>query len=280
MQLNQTLINEYIDLLTAIKMPFVIEVSNYTTRITSENYNVHFLDKEQNLRVFAAAAMITKDLQSVKNPPTTKAENVNYYTTNFGAFGYGFYSDVVHNIDLKSAYATILYNDGFITGKTFDYLSKLPKMERLAAVGMCASRKDIFTHNAAGRITASAQKVNPLSSFFFYCVERTEQIIQDCKVNFLTDSFLFSWVDGMYYLNKNDGYKTLTMDYLKNHYNIESTFTLLTDFEMRIKNDFYKLSYKKDGENDVIKFNIPIPETKLKKQVINYLMSKNYKQCS
>jgi len=53
-------------------------------------------------------------------------------------------TDVIFNIDIKSAYATILKNDGLITQKTFDFINRLPKQERLTAVGMLAGKKNIF----------------------------------------------------------------------------------------------------------------------------------------
>jgi hypothetical protein len=273
MQLTEQIVKDYIDLLKQIKMPFTIEISNYTTRIRSKNYNVHFLKQEQSLRVFAAASMIKKDLLSVKNPPTTDPQNVEYYQTNFG---YAFYSDRVYNIDLKSAYATILYNDGFITGKTYEYLSSLPKMDRLAAVGMCASRKNIFSHSASGAVVAEIEQVNPLSPFFFHCVKKTYDIILDCRARIFNDCFLFSWVDGIYYLNHNESYRTATMAYLETEYSMESTFKLLESFELKIRNGFYKITYTETESREEKSFNIPFPESQVKRALINYLLTKKY----
>ena len=276
LELNEKNIQLYIDLLTKIKMPFVLEVSNYTTRITSENYNIYFVKNEQSLRTFAAAAKVKADLQRVKNPPEIDINKVSYFDTNFKS---EFFSDVCYNIDLKSAYATILYNDGFITGKTYKYLCSLDKMERLAAVGMCASRKEIFTFDKNGNIKSYSENVNPLSCFFFYCVQKTGNIIKDLRQQIFKDCFLFSWVDSVYYLNHNENYKTITQSYLLEEYKIESTFKILSDFEVRLKPEFYKISFleqNKKGEFKKKVFNVPYPETELKRKIVNYLLTKKY----
>lgn len=282
LDLNETNVNKYIDFLKAIKMPFVMEVSNYTTRIISEGYNVHFMKQEQSNRVFGACAKIKSDLKNKEVPEIDMQRNC-YYDTAFK--GDGFYSDFVTNIDLKCAYATILYNDGFIKKKTFDYIKSLPKQDRLAALGMLASRKDIFHHNKNGDVYRIDERVSPLSNFFFYCVQKTEKIIQSYKNEFLSDRFLFSWVDGIYHNSAAEvmEYKGrwLPIDkhaevYFKNEFRMEIKIEILRDFEVQLKNGFYKISFLNMNER-VKKFNIPVPETDLKNKIIHHLLNKNYK---
>lgn len=273
LEMNEANIQLYVDLLKEIRMPFKMEVSNYTTRITSECYNLYFVKNEQSLRTFAAAAKIKSDLMKVKDPPVIDISRVSYFDTNFK---HEFFSDVCHNIDLKSAYASILYNSGYITGSTYKYLSGLDKMERLAAVGMCASRKEIFYHDKNGNIKSHSETVNPLSNFFFFCVEKTGNIIEDLRQQIFRESFLFSWVDSIYYLNDNPNYRTICQEYLIEEYNLESTFKNLFEFEVKMKNEFYKIQFREEGKTRVKQFNIPYPETKLKRQIINYLLTKKY----
>lgn len=273
LEMNEANIQLYVDLLKSIRMPFKMEVSNYTTRITSECYNLYFVKNEQSLKTFAAAAKIKSDLQKVKNPPEIDINTVSYFDTNFK---HEFFSDVCHNIDIKSAYASILYNAGFITGSTFKYLSSLDKMERLAAVGMCASRKEVFFHDRNGNIKSRYELVNPLSNFFFFCVQKTGNIIEDLRQQIFKDSFLFSWVDSIYYLNENENYRTICQEYLLEEYNLESTFKRLNDFEVKMKDEFYKIQFIEEGKTKPKYFNIPYPETQLKRQIINYLLTKKY----
>ena len=269
--LNEKNIRLFIDLLKNAKTPFSMQVSNYTTKIISEPYNVSFVKGLQSNRVFAAASYLKKDLAG-KKIPNVDMKKCDYYDTNFR--GLEFYSDRCFNMDIKEAYAAIVYMDGFITKKTYDYLRKMPKMERLAAVGMLASHKTIFRHDSLGRIIKVDEIINPLSNFFFHCVQKTENIIHDVKNKILQEAFLFSWVDGVYYMNENTGYKNVTMQYLKTEYGLESTFKELNNFEVKIKNQSYRISFLQDGEEKV--FNIPLPVSKLKKEIINYLLNKEY----
>lgn len=253
-------------------MPFVMEVSNYTTRIISQNYNLYFVKKEQANRVFAGYAKIKSDLKDKVLPEIDMSRN-RYYDTCFK--GEGFYSDLVHNIDIKNAYPSILFNAGYIRKETFDYLNKMAKQDKLAALGMLASRKDIFSYSRSGAIIKTEERISPLSNFFFYCVQQTEFIIQSCKTQIFQDYFLFSWVDGIYYLNDNPELQQVCQWYLKEKFNLDSTFQKLTNFEVILKKDSYKIKFLDEKERNKV-FNIPLPETELKLKIINYLLTKKY----
>lgn len=272
LHLNEKNVKLFVDLLKKQKAPFKMTISNYTTKIESKNHNVTFIKSMQSNRVFAAAAFLKRDLKNIPPPDIDMKKNC-YYDTNFK--GMEFYSDLAFNIDIKHAYANILYNDNYISEATLKYLSALPKQDRLAAVGMLASRKVTFNHGRDGKIHGFTEIVNPLSNFFFYCVQRTENIIQDIKNKILKESFLFSWVDGIYYLNDNPAYKEIVQEYLKEEYNLQSSFKKLTEFEVKIKNNSHRISF---NEDDYLKtFNIPMPEMEFKKQICNYLLTKKYK---
>ena len=274
LQLNEKNVKLFVDLLTKIKMPFTLTITNYTTRIESENYNVYFMKNAQSNMTFAAAAKIKKDLKEHK-PPTIDMDKNVYFDSSFKG---EFFSDYAWNIDLKSAYATILFNDGYIKKETFEYLTKLPKAARLAAVGMCASRKTIFYHDANGRVKSFKEEINPLAPFFFYCVQKTEAIIKDLRNKLFGDTFLFSWVDSIYYLNENDTYYNIAIEYLREEYNIQATWKKLENFEVQAKKRNYRVMFdelKEDKKKRKI-FNVPYPETLYKKKIINYLLKKQY----
>ena len=270
--LSQTNVNIYVDILKKMKQPFTIEISNYTTKIISKSYNIHFLKTEQPNRVFAAAAKIKNDLKDFEVPEIDMTRT-KYYDTCFK--GGAFYADKVWNIDIKSAYTSILKNAGYITEETSLYIQNLPKLERLAALGMLASRKEIYVHSASGAVIKMEERINPLSNFFFYCVQETEKIIQMCVNQILYDAFLFSWVDGIYYVNHNPEYHILTQQYLKRDFNLDSTLQQLTDFEVKLHKEFYNISFIDEKMKHKV-FNVPIPETELKKKIIAHLLNKNY----
>lgn len=275
LHLDEKTVKLFVDLLKSQRAAFKMQISNYTTKISSNHYNVTFLKTLQSNMVFAAASYLKKDLSDKPIPDIDMKKNC-YYDTQFK--GNGFYSDVAFNIDIKHAYATILFRDGLISRKTYDYLSRLPKLDRLAAVGMLASKKVIFEHDRAGSIRHFEEDVNPLSNFFFYCVQRTENIIQDVKNKILKDSFLFSWVDGIYYLNENESYRAVTQQYLKDEYGLESTFKRLYEFDVKVKNNSYRIEFNEDDKGDLLKktFNIPFPEINYKREICDYLLTKKY----
>lgn len=249
-----------------------MEVSNYTTRIISKSYNIHFMKGEQSSRTFAAAAKVKKDVSDCVLPEIDMSRNSYYDAVLKGEV---FYADTVYNIDIKNAYPSILYNNGYISTATYEYINKLDKEEKLAALGMLASRKEIFHHNRSGDIVRIEERVNPLSNFFFFCVQKTEHIIQSCKNQILMESFLFSWVDGIYYINHNENYRSITQMHLKKDFNLESSFQVLTEFEVQLKKDHYSITFKDEKGNKKL-FNIPLPESNLKIRIIGHLMSKPY----
>jgi len=121
LHLNEKNVKLFVDLLKAQKAPFKMQLSNYTTKIESEPFNVMFAKTMQSNRVFAAAAYLKSDLNKKQIPDIDMKKNC-YYSTSFN--GDDFYSDVAFNIDIKHAYASILYKDGLISKKTFTYLSR------------------------------------------------------------------------------------------------------------------------------------------------------------
>src|SRR5690349_12206428 len=127
-------IENYIDLHKKMKIPFEMTLTNYTTRIKSDYKDIHFLRSAQSKQMFAAYAMLKKDVTK-KPVPVVDQNALSYYSIGFNQSSK---HQTVYNIDIKSAYATCLFVNGYISKKTFAYLNKLPKLDRLAAVGMLA----------------------------------------------------------------------------------------------------------------------------------------------
>ena len=189
------------------------------------------------------------------------------------------YSETAYLVDIKSAYATILFNDGFISERTYKFICSLPKKARLAAVGMLASRKDVFYFQGE-QLTGHDKIINPLENYFWYCVKRTGEIMDEIKLN---TTPLFYWVDGMYFLHQSDGEKCKEIlnknNYLFSEKKIFSFICEVQNNDERILNDipFYQSSEvteyteltKKNSEFK--KFQIPL-KNKLKEKLINYLM--------
>ena len=165
--LNSESVNAYIDLHKQMKLSFKLSLSTYTARITSNYCDIHFMKSEQPNRVFSAFNSLKSEVVKTKIKPIN-AGKLSYFAENFGFDN--FYTDYIFNIDIKSAYATILKNDGLISEKTFTFISSLPKQERLACVGMLAGKKNIFTINEQGETVTDETIISPTSDYFFHCV--------------------------------------------------------------------------------------------------------------
>ena len=270
--LNPKTVNQYIDLHKKLKIPFTQTISTYTTRIQSSYCDIHFMKTEHPKRVFCAYNKVKADVKKV-DVRKIKTNSLQYYSANFKHDN--FYADVIYNIDIKSAYATILFNDGLISKETFDYLNKLPKMERLASVGMLASKKNIFQIDEKGEVIDEKVIISPTSDYFFYCVKRTSEIV-NLAAKHLGKAFLFSWVDGIYFLQ--DHFSSIKAGHILTEYfnkqNLNTQFEILTDFEVISHNDFYQCNFVKEGKKKFI--NVPKPEYKTMKKITEYLLTKNY----
>jgi len=271
--LTQEVLNQYIDLHKSLKMPYKLTLSTYTARIISNYCDIYFMKAEQPVRVFAAYNKVKLDCKKVP-VAQIKTSTLQYYST---AFQHGdFYADEIYNIDIKSAYASILYNDKLISKKTYDYLIKLPKMERLASVGMLASKKHHYEIDEKGEVTLDRIERSETSDYFFYCVKRTSEIINHVSKH-LGEAFLFSWVDGIYFYQNNEKASISAMkiitDYL-NENNLKASYDKLTEFEVKDKKEYYHCRFLKEGKLKY--FNIPKIESETKNAIINHLLTKSY----
>lgn len=271
--LNADSVNEYIDFHKKMKIPFTLSLSTYTAQIKSNLCDIYFMKSEQPNRVFCAYNKVKKDVTAQKIKKI-KINSLQYYSSNLK--DNDFYSDVIYNVDLKSAYATILYNDGLISKETFDYLNKLPKMERLASVGMLASKKNIFEMDADGEVISEKTEVSETADYFFYCVKRTSEIINFASKH-LGKAFLFSWVDGIYFLQANHKGSIEAGNILKDYFeeqNFKTSFDVLTEFEVIGKPDYYNCNFIKEGKRKFI--NVPRPNNATLNKITEYLLTKTY----
>lgn len=274
--LDATTVNAYMKLHKDMKIPFTLTMSNYTTRIKSYLYDIHFMKQEQSNRVFAAFNMVKSDCKK-KPMPKVNISNVEYFSEAF--MPHDFYSDVLFNFDIKSAYATILFNEGFISKDTFDFINKLPKQERLACVGMLAGKKNIFEIDADGEVESEQTIISETAEYFFYCVRRTHEIIKGAA-QLLGEGFIFSWVDGIYFLENPDTAEKSARIIIEEYFNKKKfrvTFERLTQFEVQVKEDYYHCTYRKvdsAGELEYKVMNVPKKENRALAKISEYLLNK------
>lgn len=258
---------KFIEMLADAELDFDLFASNYTMKIVVNGTNVNFIKNNQSNMVFAAYRKLQSDLSKFKVPDIA-AEEVNYFIHDFKN---EIYSDHVFNIDLKSAYANILFMDNLISLETFKYLTKLQKQDRLAAVGMLASRKEIF-HFKNGQPETVENKRSEFSGFFFYAVKRTSEIMGELK-KICGNDYLFTWVDGIYF-HPVDKIMNECREYLK-EIKFPFSYESLFEFDVKMMPRYVDVTFKKDGK--LKQFALPVQDGQFRKIISDSLINSKYK---
>lgn len=260
-------IQEAITFYTGLKIPFSLTVSNFTVQIDSELEQIAYVKYPRSRKFFSAYQKLVKSINGM--PIYTNEKYLKYHNTGF--IYEKFYADKIYQIDIKSCYASILRNSKLISTETFQYLSTLPKAERLSSVGAMASRKTRFTFNAEGTIEKYEKIKSTMSDFFFYCVQETFKIMSEAAL-LLGKDYLFTWVDAIYFTGEHN--KDRVYNFFTNQHNLDASFSELTEFEVELIEDCFKLQYRKDGVPTYMY--VPTPQQSSKVELENYL--KTYKK--
>lgn len=241
-------------------------MSNYTASLELENVKLKFLTQTLNKRAFIASQMIKRDLKTytANEIELINEERLKYFHHSLKEVNI----KSVINIDLKNAYACVLFNDGFISQKTYKYLLTLPKKDRLASVGMLAYKREIFEFEN-GNLLSSDFEEGEYKNVFFYCVRKVHLIIKEISEMF-EKKFLFSWVDGVYF-------HSVTPELIKAFYYLTEkkyAFTVenLKDFKCRKKDTSFHITFKKGKEIKL--FNIPVSSFNWQNEIYNVLNNK------
>jgi hypothetical protein len=263
-------VNDYIEFLIKEKADFQLRCSNYTMQVVVADSKFNYIKEEQSNAAFAAFSKLKRDLENKKRP-NINAADVSYFVHNFRE---PLFIERVINIDLKSAYATILFNDGLISKETATYLKKLKKKERLAAVGMLASKKEVYDFKD-GEPGPMYEERSDFSPFFFYAVKRTSEIMGELK-KICGNSYLFTWVDGIYFL-PDPGVKEKCQAFLRG-LNFPCSCEHLKEFDVNFLKRSVRVNFKKD--NKLKSFDLPIPDSAFKKAMSKVLLLPNNKSKS
>lgn len=250
-----------------MQIPFEIKISNFTISFKSEMETIDFIKFPRSRKFFSACQKIKSDINGM--PVYINESFIKYYNTGF--IYDKLYADRIFQVDIKSCYASILRNNKLISEDTFKYLSELPKEERLSSVGMMASRKNVFKYGDNGKMLSYDIVKSDYSDYFFYCVQETFKIMNDCKEK-LGDAYLFSWVDAIYFTDESK--MNMIVDHLKEKHNLESTCKILEQFEVEQRKDFYRMRYTSKGKRTFM--NIPMSESVEKQNLLTHLLTKNY----
>jgi hypothetical protein len=184
------------DNLVFLEKDFIVKKSSSTNQIKYNGNNEVFSDSRFNFNVLHRSndlkAELKKSIDFFKNDKET----------GYFLFGKISNNEKIYNIDLSSAYLTILYNTGKISNQLFEKINGLKKADRLKILGMLAYQPFIFSYEK-GKLISTEQQKNEFRPIFFYCVKETFELIYKIK-NKIGSDFVFSWVDGIYFTGEHN----------------------------------------------------------------------------
>jgi hypothetical protein len=151
------------------------------------------------------------------------------------------------NIDITSAYATCLLNSKLISKETYLFLQKIPKTERLPAMGMLA-RNQLIINFEKGEATTHERFTADTAQIFFYIISEINKMMQQV-MHMAGDYFLFYWVDGIFlkYDIPVDLLDEIEAVFLNKNYAVK--YESVKDLEWKREEDSVVITMNKNGEN-------------------------------
>jgi hypothetical protein len=214
-------------------------------------------------KTFGAYAKIKKDIL-IQNlvPPEVDKRMLEYYK--FAPHEKILRAkNTIYNIDIKSAYPSVLINSKIITTETWEYLASLEKKDRLACLGMLAANKIYYFYNQENKLTHIDRDLNPLSGFFNLCIFEIQNIMNEIRAAIGND-FLFYWVDGIYF-NSEKSIPIVKRILEENEY--KYSVEKLKDFSV-YENDSFTFENEK-GESKI--FRMPGFDDRVNKELVKLL---------
>jgi len=230
-----------------MKLDFCIKNSSYSTIIETETNQVRFITNNYSNAVFMAAQKIKSDVTKSDLGKSIMAGHyatANYDSANGQPDGKW---DKIINIDITSAYATCLLNSKLISKETYLFLQKIPKTERLPAMGMLA-RNQLIINFEKGEPISNERFTADTAQIFFYIISEINKMMQTV-MQMAGDHFLFYWVDGIF-LKQDIPVKLL--DQIENvflHKNYDVKHESVKDLEWKREEDSVVITMIKNGEN-------------------------------
>jgi hypothetical protein len=253
--------NVFIKNLIENKQNFDLQLTNYSTSIILNNKRFIFTNSVMSKKAFISFSKIKSDIN--KNNfvfPDKLKTKIFYYSANEKLKNkkFGAYSGVV-NIDINSAYLTVLKNNGIIKKETFEYIQKTSKSDRLKSVGMLATQKICYEFKNGKETNVFLKSNENLRNIFFLCCYEIDQILQKIET-ILGKSFLFFWFDGIYFQGNNDKIKKI-QELIKNE-GFDSKIEFFEWLDYNVNDENINLCLKKGNKNK--KFIIPLKKERKK----------------
>lgn len=178
------------------KVKFKVKHSQYSTTFDFGKEKIKFVTQTYGIRVFAANRSLVKDIKSSND---TLDLLTRYYSTENHDVRNGLkpkkYGKVI-NIDISGAYPNTLINNGLCTFDTYKKLMRLPKLERLPAIGMIAKKATVFSYED-GQCIEWDVEVGEFANIFYFLIYEVNRIMKMCK-EIAGEFYIMHWVDGIF----------------------------------------------------------------------------------
>jgi hypothetical protein len=260
-------LKNYVKFLRDNKKTFVVRHGTYTTTVETQHGKNKYETHQFSDRVFIAAAMIRKDV--VNSEMGQRIMELPHEKINFGHHQKlePFKADEVLNIDISGAYATCLYVNGLITDKTFKYLKKLRKEERLPSVGMLARSACLWKYDGGECVDIVVER-SKTAQVFYYLIEEINYVMRSIQWE-LGKHFYFYWVDGVFFAKDTPKRLITNVENLLISKNYLYKYEEVKNFKLsKNKQGVYTIDMVKNGEIKKYQFQ----DTNNGKEVANYLM--------
>jgi hypothetical protein len=260
-------LKNYVKFLRDNKKTFVVRHGTYTTTVETQHGKNKYETHQFSDRVFIAAAMIRKDV--VNSEMGQRIMELPHEKINFGHHQKlePFKADEVLNIDISGAYATCLYVNGLITDKTFKYLKKLRKEERLPSVGMLARSACLWKYDEGECVDIVVER-SKTAQVFYYLIEEINYVMRSIQWE-LGKHFYFYWVDGVFFAKDTPKRLITNVENLLISKNYLYKYEEVKNFKLsKNKQGVYTIDMVKNGEIKKYQFQ----DTNNGKEVANYLM--------
>lgn len=260
-------LKNYVKFLRDNKKTFVVRHGTYTTTIETEYGKNKYETHQFSNRVFIAAAMIKKDV--INSNIGKQIIEGTHDKVNFGHKEElePFEAKQVFNIDISGAYATCLYVNGLITDKTFKYLKRLRKEERLPAVGMLARSACLWSYENGQCVDVSVER-SKTAQVFYYLIEEINYVMRSIQWE-LGKHFYFYWVDGVFFSADTPKNLIKNVEKMLIRKNYMFKYEEIQNFKLSKNNKgIYTIDMVKNGEQKKYQFST----TNNGKEIAKYLM--------
>ena len=245
-------LNERLNRLKNEKCTFTISFTGYTAIIKIGRFNEYYV-KESVKNSFEIAQKIKSAIINSKiYVDEVHSDKIKYFSLNKLKAQK---IKKVYNVDINAAYPTALLNLGFISKELFDELQALPKMKKLKAIGMLATKKTVFEFENGQQVKAYFKVNDELRNVWFAICQEVGEAIDECKQNI--KSFLFFWFDGIYYSDESETEKIIE---ILNKRKFASKKEVLSNFTVIHSEHNVMISYLKGDRKTPKNFCIPKAE--------------------